>query len=147
MFLVDTNVISAAAPSKGRIVPELAAWMDKASPHLFLSAVTASEVLSGIARAERMGAARKAADLREWWHALEHLYADRILPFDLAAARLAGTILDNARAHAPGFEDIAIAATARAHGLTVLTANEKHFVPLGVAWANPFKGLPVLPGV
>jgi len=52
-------------------------------------------------------------------------------------------MLDLARAHDPGFEDIAIAATAAAHGLTVLTANERHFEPLGVPFANPFKQLPV----
>jgi predicted nucleic acid-binding protein len=53
-------------------------------------------------------------------------------------------MLDRARAHDPGFEDIAIAATAVAHGLTVLTANERHFEPLGVPLANPLKQLPTI---
>jgi predicted nucleic acid-binding protein len=42
----------------------------------------------------------------------------------------------------PGFEDIAIAATGVAHGLTVATANERHFAPLGIPYVNPLKGLP-----
>ena len=145
MFLLDTNVISAAAPTKKQPSSDLAAWMDRASPYLFLSAVTAAEVMGGVAKAEREGARARASALREWWFAIEHLYGDRVLPFDLTAAHQAGAILDRARAHDPGFEDIAIAATAEAHGLTVLTGNEKHFAPLGVAWLNPFKELPALP--
>lgn len=73
---------------------------------------------------------------------LEHLHGDRILPFGIREARHAGAMLDRARAHDPGFEDIAIAATAAAHGFTVLTANERHFTPLGVPYVNPFRTLP-----
>jgi hypothetical protein len=36
-------------------------------------------------------------------------------------------------------EDAIIAATARVHGLTVATRNERHFRPLGVAVFDPFK--------
>jgi predicted nucleic acid-binding protein len=39
----------------------------------------------------------------------------------------------------PGFADVAIAATAEAHGLTVLTRNVKDFIPLGVACFDPFE--------
>jgi hypothetical protein len=35
--------------------------------------------------------------------------------------------------------DIVIAATAQAHGLTVLTRNLKHFTPLAVACLDPFE--------
>ena len=142
MYLVDTSVISAAAPFKDERSRALADWLDRASSRLFLSAVTASEVHAGIAKAERVGATTKARMLTEWWGLIEHLYAERILAFDLPCARLAGRILDEARAHDPGFEDIAIAATAKAHGLTVLTVNERHFQPLGVALINPMRELP-----
>jgi predicted nucleic acid-binding protein len=56
-----------------------------------------------------------------------------------------GVILDRAPAHDPGFEDIAIAATAAARGFTVLTANERHFAPFGVPVVNPLKRLPSSP--
>ncbi len=85
---------------------------------------------------------RQAPALRRWLAAIEHFYASRILPFGIGEARQAGAILDRARAHDSGFEDIAIAATAAAHDLTVLTANEQHFAPLGVPFANPLKELP-----
>jgi len=42
-YLVDTNVVSAGAPS--RFAPsELLAWMDAHSALLFLSAVTVAEI-------------------------------------------------------------------------------------------------------
>jgi predicted nucleic acid-binding protein len=142
MFLVDTNVISALAPSRRPGLAKLVEWLDRASPRLFLSVVSAAEVRSGIAKAEREGATTKAFRLREWWESIEYLYAEKLLPFDLGCAHAAGQILDDARAHQPGFEDIAIAATAQVHGLTVLTRNIRHFVPLGVRVLDPFAALP-----
>jgi predicted nucleic acid-binding protein len=63
---------------------------------------------------------------------------------DVAAARVAGTLYDRARSQgrSPGFPDLVIAATAAAHGLTVLTANLRHFTPLGVPAHNPLEPLP-----
>ena len=143
MYLVDTNVISARAPSRVPL-PDLAAWMDAHSADLFLSTVTIAEIEDGIAKAEREGATRKARDLTAWLETVLHLYAARILPFDLAIARLAGSLSDRARGqgHAPGFADIIIAATAQNHGLTILTRNLRHFEPLGVVVHDPFASLP-----
>lgn len=145
MFVVDTNVISALASSKRADAKDLAIWLDQASPHLFLSAVTAAEIAAGIAKAERKGASAKARSLGEWWQAVEHFYGEKVLPFDLRCAHLAGRMLDQARGHRPGFEDIAIAATAQTHGLTVLTRNLRHFVPFRVSALDLFQGLPPLP--
>ncbi|QPC88815.1 PIN domain-containing protein (plasmid) [Mesorhizobium sp. NBSH29] len=144
MFLVDTNVISALAPAKRPGSSELVEWLDKASSQLFLSVISAAEVRSGIAKAERDRATTKARQLTEWWESIEYLYAEKLLPFDLKCAHAAGHILDDARAHQPGFEDIAIAATARVYGLTVLTRNLRHFEPLGVRAVDPFTALPEL---
>lgn len=144
MFLIDTNVISAFAPSKRLVSNEFVGWLDRASPKLFVSVISAAEVRSGIAKAEREGATTKARMLTEWWESIEYLYANKLLPFDLRCARVAGQILDDARAHQPGFEDIAIAATARVHDLVVLTRNLRHFRPLGVRSIDPFVTLPEL---
>ena len=143
MFLVDTNVISARASSRVPL-PELAAWMNAHSAELFLSTVPITEIEDGIAKAKREGATRKARDLTAWLETVLHLYAARILPFDVASARLAGCLSDRARGqgHAPGFADIIIAATAQHHGLTILTRNLRHFEPLGVAVHDPFIRLP-----
>ncbi len=93
-------MISAGAPTKARAAPALAAWMERHTDALFLSAVTVAEIADGIARA-------------------------------------AG--------QAPGFADLAIAATAVAHDLTVLSRNLRHFAPLCVPAADPFAGLPESP--
>lgn len=144
MYLLDTNILSASAPTRRDADAEvLAAWIRAHSDRLYLSAITIAEIEAGIARAVRIGASAKAPALRRWLAAIEHFYASRILAFGIDEARQAGAILDRARAHDPGFEDIAIAATAVAHGLTVLTANERHFAPLGVPYANPLKELSV----
>jgi toxin FitB len=144
MYLVDTDVISAGAPSKAVAAPGLARWMDEQSAQLYLSTITVAEIEDGIAKSRREKARRKASDLAEWLATLVRLYGDRILPFDLAAARIAGALSDVARSRgsAPGFADIAIAATAHCRGLTLLTRNTRHFAPLGPPTVNPFVRLP-----
>lgn len=143
MYLVDTNVLSAAAPS--RPAPKaFIEWMDRHSASLFISAVTVAEIEDGIAKLRREGASRKGADLTAWLDTILHLYGDRILAFDVATARIAGALSDRARGagHAPGFADIIIAATAKRHGLTILSRNLRHLEPLGVAAVDPFVKLP-----
>ena len=142
MYLVDTNVISALAPSKHGREVALIHWLDQASDDLFLSVVTAAEVRAGITKAEREQSREKAERLQAWWQRIEYLYGQKILPFDLRCAHAAGGIIDAARAHQPGFADIAIAATAKAHGLTILTRNIRHFAPLGVPVHDQFQSLP-----
>jgi predicted nucleic acid-binding protein len=143
-YLVDTNVISAVAPSATVRCTELIAWMDSHSPDLFLSVVTIAEVTDGIAKLTREGAKRKASALSAWHKTVLHLYGERVLPFDAAAAEIVGILSDTARGHghSPGFADIIIAATARQHGLTILTRNVRHFAPLGVRLVDPFHELP-----
>jgi toxin FitB len=143
MYLVDTNVISAAAPSRP-VALALVEWMDTHSASLFLSGVTVAEIEDGIARLLREGARRKSTDLAAWLEAVLHLYDDRVLAFDVATARIAGVISDRARGQGqmPGFADIMIAATAQHHGLTILSRNLRHFESFGVAVIDPFARLP-----
>jgi toxin FitB len=145
LYLVDTNVISAGAPSR-LAPPTLIAWMDHHSAQLYMSAVTVAEIQDGIARARREGATRKAADLNAWLDTLVHLYSDRVLAFDIVAARAAGMLSDRARGQgqAPGLADIIIAATAFRHGLIVLSRNLKHFAPFSVRVLDPFASLPAV---
>jgi predicted nucleic acid-binding protein len=143
-YLVDTDVISAIAPTRVVSRPELAQWMDANSSVLFLSAVTIAEIAGGIAKSRREGATRKASALSAWLRTVLHLYSDRILPFDAATAEIAGALSDLARGrgHAPGFADIVIAATARRHDLTILSRNERHFAPMDAVVVDPFERLP-----
>ena len=142
--MVDTDVISAGAPSKGVASAALVAWMDRNSNRLFLSTITIAEIEGGIAKTRREGARTKTARLTQWLETLLHLYSSRILPFDLPAARIADALSDRARSRdqAPGFPDLAIAATAAAHGLTVLTRNLRHFAPLAFPRTIRLKSCP-----
>ncbi len=145
MYLVDTNVLSAAAPTKAVATPTLSAWMHHNSADLYLSVITIAEVEDGIAKSRRLGARRKAERLSEWLDTLIHLYGSRMLPIDLETARRIGILSDLARGQgeAPSLTDLAIAATALKNGFTILTRNLRHFGPLGVAALDPFETLPV----
>ena len=144
MYLVDTNILSAGAPTKAVAAPGLAAWMDRNSAGLFLSVITVAEVEDGIAKSRRLGARRKAERLSEWLGTLLHLYSARVLPVDLETARRIGILADRARGQgqAPGLADLAIAATAQRHGCTILTRNMRHFGALGVPALDPVHALP-----
>jgi predicted nucleic acid-binding protein len=118
--------------------------MDSHSSDLFLSAIMIAEIADGIANAERRGAKRKASNLSAWLRTVLHLYGDRVLPFDSPTAEIAGALSDLARSRgrSPGFADIAIAATARRHDLTILSHNERHFAPMDIAVLDPLLKLP-----
>jgi predicted nucleic acid-binding protein len=143
-YLVDTNVISATAPTTAVRRDRLIEWMDSRSSDLFLSVITVAEITDGIAKIKREGAKRKASDLSAWLRTVLHLYGDRVLSFDSATAEIAGVLSDLARGrgHSPGFADVAIAATARRHDLTVLSRNTRHFAPMDVAVIDPFQNFP-----
>jgi toxin FitB len=143
-YLVDTNVISATAATAGLRRPALVAWMDAYAGALFLSAITVAEIADGIAKARREGATRKAAELSAWLQTVLHLYGDRVLPFDSPTAEIAGLLSDLARSrgHSPGFADIAIAATALRHELTILSRNVRDFAPMDAVVLDPYLELP-----
>jgi len=144
VYLVDTNVLSAGAPTKVRPATDLVGWMERNSERLYLSVITVAEVEDGIAKARREAAHQKANRLAEWLETLLHLYSARILPLDVPVARVLGTLSDQARGsgHAPGLADLAIAATAQLRGYTVLTRNLRHFRLLAVPSHDPFESLP-----
>jgi predicted nucleic acid-binding protein len=50
--------------------------------------------------------------------------------------------LARGRGHSPSFADIAIAATARRHELTILSRNTRHFAPMDLAVFDPYQNLP-----
>jgi predicted nucleic acid-binding protein len=142
-YLLDTNALSILAPPampRNATMSDHAAfraWVREHDDELFLSAITLAEIQAGVSRLERKG----AADLSHWLSAILELYQSRTLPLASNAALETGRMLDRAIAAgaAPGFEDAAIAATAAVHGLTVVTANARHFKHFGVAFISPLR--------
>jgi toxin FitB len=147
-YLLDTNVLSIlapqpASPKVGRSEgAAFRAWVREHDESLFLSVITLAEIQAGVSRLEREGAAKRAADLSHWLSAILELYQSRTLPLASDAALEAGRMLDRVAGAgaAPGFEDAAIAATASLNGLTVVTANARHFKHFGVAFVHPPAG-------
>ena len=143
-YLLDTSVLSILAP--GRTPPEapLVGWIHNHSDTLYLSAVTIAEVEQGVCKLRCTGGTERADALARWLFSLIENGGNRILSFDAKTGRIAGDLSD--RAHAagrhPGFADVAIAATAVAHDLHLLTRNAKHFAPLGIPFSDPVEALP-----
>lgn len=144
MYLVDTNVISASAPSRSTALADLATWLDRNSDRLYLSVISVAEIETGIAKLRRTNAQTRADQLAVWLETLLHLYSPRILPLDIAVARVLGAFTDLTRSvnTNPGLADLAIAATAVSRGYTVLTRNLRHFQDIPVACHDPFDSLP-----
>jgi toxin FitB len=142
-WLLDTNVLSAFAPGKPPVAPKVVTWFKERTDELFLSAITAAEIEAGISKLRRTGSGRRADELGDWFERMLSCYADRVLPFDLGAARTAGALSDAAQADGrhPGFADVAIAAIAKARKLVILTRNLRHFGPLAVDVLNPFNAV------
>jgi predicted nucleic acid-binding protein len=138
-WLIDTNVLSAFGPDRPALRSETISWLRERADALFLSTITAAEIEAGIAKLHRTGGTRRVEALRGWLDRILEQYAERLLPFDLAAARMAGRFIDAAQAlgRYPGFADISIAAIAASQQLVLLTVNLRHFEPLGIEMLNP----------
>ena len=139
MFVLDTNVVSELmrpAPD-----PVIASWVAAhATSSLFLTAVTEAELRFGLAvmptgkRRDGLGAALERV--------LETGFANRVLPFDSAAARAFARIAAARRQQGRPIaeSDCQIAAIARARGMAVVTRNMRDFEDTGIEFLDPWKG-------
>jgi len=132
MYLLDTNVVSELRRPRphGAVVAWLRAVDDE---HLFLSAVTLGEIQAGIELTREQDAS-KADELEAWMQHVADAY--NVLPMDAAAFRTWARLMH--RRSDALYEDAMIAATARVHGLTVVTRNVADFEALGVKVLDPF---------
>ena len=132
MYLLDTNVVSELR--KPRPHGAVVAWLQSVEDaHLFLSAVTLGEIQAGIELTREQDAA-KAEEIEAWLELVASAY--NVLPMDANAFRRWARLMH--RQSDTLYEDAMIAATAQAHGLTVVTRNVADFKALGVAVFNPF---------
>lgn len=135
MYLLDTNVVSELRKGD-RAEPRVTAWASKTDVQfMHICVISILEIRLGILSLQRKDKAQ--ADILGKWLSGQVIpgFAGRILPIDLAVA------LRCAELHVPdprSERDALIAATALAHGLTVVTRNIKDFELTGVATLNPW---------
>lgn len=137
-YVLDTNVVSALrVRGRNRSVEAWAASLLVADQ--FVTATTIAELERGVVGKERSDPAQGEV-MRRWFEErVLPAFADRVLPFDLPAARILATY--RVPQDAP-FDDALIAAIAQAADMIVATRNTKHFEPLGVRCLNPWDSTP-----
>ncbi|MFN3351955.1 type II toxin-antitoxin system VapC family toxin [Pseudorhodoplanes sp.] len=100
---------------------------------MFVSVISVGEIERGIAKQRHCDPAHATA-LERWLDRILSAYGERILPFNLAAARRWGQL---SAAIGNDSVDLQIAATAFEYGLTVVTRNIADFAPTGVPTLSP----------
>ena len=135
MYLIDTNIISEVG--KGRRCDQHVADWYRATrdDELFLSVLVVGEIRQGIERLRPRNRQRASA-LEHWLQEILTSFGERVLPIDERVAQIWGRL--NARAPLAAIDSL-LAATAEAHGMTLVTRNLKDIERSGVRCLNPFE--------
>ena len=138
-WLLDTNVIS--EPARDHPMPSVVEWIKtKSITDLAISIVTFAELQDG---AQSNPDERRRHRLLDW---IENEVTSR---FQNRVLALSGEILVDwlqlsrrfrGRGLARDASDMLIAATARVHGLTLVTRNVRHFMDTDLIVYNPWEG-------
>lgn len=132
-YLVDANVLSEA--TRPDPDPSAIRWLEENEPELTIDAIVFSELAVGV---ESQPKGRKRARLEAWFEGFQETV--ECLPWDAATGREWARLVVGLRRRGrrvPLFDSM-IAATARLHGLTIVTRNVRDFESTGVEVLNPF---------
>ena len=136
-FLLDTNVISEIR-KRDRAHPNVADWVARTPvKDIGTSVVVLAEIRRGI-ELRRRHDAEQAASLDRWFAQMRTRLGDRVLPIDEPIAEAW------ARLSVPDplpIIDGLLAATAKVHGLTLVTRNTADVMRTGATVLDPFKSL------
>ena len=131
-WLLDTDVLLQPAAL-------VVSWLERQKDRCYTSAVVIAQLAYWVRSKE--GRRRKA--LQAWLTRLIDAMHGRVLGFNASVAHVWAEqehLLEKAGRRMP-VEDSYIAATARRHGLTIVTGNERDFSRPGLKVFNPFKEL------
>ncbi|MGN7752204.1 MULTISPECIES: type II toxin-antitoxin system VapC family toxin [unclassified Sinorhizobium] len=136
MIVLDTNVVSEVM--KPAADPAVRSWLnEQVAETLYLASVTLAELLFGIGA---LPDGRRKKALAEMFDGVLELFGDRVLPFDIGAARYYAGLAVTARAAGKGFPtpDGYIAAIAASRGFLVATRDISPFEAAGLTVVNPW---------
>jgi len=136
-WLLDTDVLSQPAKRLGdaRVIT----WLRQEQDRCYTSAV----VIGQLAYWVRSKQGRQRVALQAWLTRVIEAMEGRVYGFNVGVAHVWADqehLLEKAGQRMP-VEDGYIAATARKHGLTIATGNDKDFRRPGLKVFNPFKEL------
>jgi toxin FitB len=133
-WLLDTDVICQPAKKQGD--PRVVAWMEREKDRCYTSSVVIAQLAFWVRGKE----GRQRELLQTWLEELVSSLKGRIHGFNVTVAHVWADqehLLMKAGRRMP-VEDSYIAATARRHGLTIVTGNDKDFRRPGLKVFNPF---------
>ncbi|MGB8653150.1 MAG: type II toxin-antitoxin system VapC family toxin, partial [Candidatus Acidiferrales bacterium] len=130
-FLLDTNVVSELV--KPGPDENVVGWLEEADEdELYLSVMTFAELRHGV---EALGEGRRREALTRWISEdLSERFEGRIIAVERTVAEAWGAMMGRSerRGRALGTMDGLFAATAMAHGMSLVTRNTRHFERLGI---------------
>ena len=133
-FLLDTNIISEIR-KRDRADGRVARWVARTPVmEIGTSVIVLAEIRRGI-ELKRRSDPEQAASLDRWFAQMRSRLGDRVLPIDESIAETW------ARLSVPDplpLIDGLLAATAKVHGLTLVTRNVADISRTGVSLLNPF---------
>jgi predicted nucleic acid-binding protein len=137
-YLLDTNVLSELRKGP-RCNTHVAVWFAPVpDDEMYLSVLVIGEIRRGIERL-RSRDPQAAASLAGWLTQVITGHRDRILAVDHVVAEEWGRMT---AVRPLSTVDSLLAATAKVHGLTLVTRNVTDIAATGVAYLNPFEPTP-----
>lgn len=137
MIVLDTNVLS--EPLRARPSERVLAWLESQTETLALTAISVGELLTGV---RLLPSGRRRDGLEDAIEVVLAAHADRVLPYDGAAARHYSRIMESRRrsGHPMSVEDGMIAAICLARGASLATRNLKDFDGFELRVVDPWNG-------
>jgi toxin FitB len=133
-FLLDTNVISEIR-KRDRGHPNVARWVNRTPiEEIGTSVIVIAEIRHGI-ELKRRRDPQQAISLDRWFMQMRTRLGDRVLPIDERIAEAWALLgVPNPLPLLDGL----LAATAKVHGLTLVTRNVADILSTGVTYLDPF---------